>query len=418
MLIETPGGFDYTGADCAAWMKEAGYSSTRVEPLVGPDSMVIGSSRSTKDGHMRNWLGLIVAASILIPASVRTQGRPSLEIYAIDVEGGQSTLLVAPSGESLLIDAGNPGDRDADRIAATAKEAGVTRIDYLVVTHYDADHVGGVKDVAERLPIRTFVDHGPRTPPPGSSPLAPEAQVNVDRLDQRYGEARLAGRHMEAKAGDTIPIHGLDVRVVSSKAAVIAKPLAGGGAPNPLCASFTAHPVDTSENIFSVGLVIGAFGRFRMLDLGDLTWNTEHDLVCPNNLLGAMDLYITTHHGLARSGPPALVHAIRPKVVIINNGPQKGNSRETWQTLKGSPGLEDIWQLHYSVDRPPQPRMEETGRPGGQDANAAESFIANLVETPPTHSPAYALKVSVRPDGSFVVSNPRAGYAKTYTSSR
>jgi len=363
---------------------------------------------------MRQRCVLVVAALLVLSQTARTQSRRTLDIYSIDVEGGQATLFVSPSGESLLVDSGNPGDRDADRIAAAAKDAGITKIDYLVITHYDGDHVGGVKDVASRLPIKTFVDHGARVPPPGSSPPSPEAQANLDRVDRQYADARAAGRHIEVSAGDRIPIQGLDVQVVSSKSAVITKPLAGSRTPNPLCRDFSPHPQDTTENIFSVGMVIGAFGRFRLLDLGDLTWNTEHDLVCPDNLLGTVDVYVTTHHGLARSGPPVLVHAVRPRVAIVNNGPQKGNSRETWETLKRSPGLEDIWQLHFSVQRPPQPRFEENGQPGGPDLNAPESFIANLGETPPAHSPAYALKLSVRPDGSFTVANMRNGFSKEY----
>lgn len=366
---------------------------------------------------MRKRLGLVAVALLIFSLPAGTQNRGTLQIAFVDVEGGQATLFVSPAGQSLLVDTGNPGDRDADRIAAAAKEAGVSRIDYLLITHYDGDHVGGVKDLASRLPIATFVDHGARVPPPGSTPLPPDAQANVDRIDQRYGEARAAGRHIEVKAGDRIPIEGMDVRVVSSKAAVITKALAGGGAVNPLCRDFVEHPRDTSENIFSVGIMIEAFQRFRMLDLGDLTWNTEHDLVCPKNLLGTVDLYLTTHHGLARSGPPALVHAIRPRVVVVNNGPMKGNSSETWNTIKSSPGLEDIWQLHFSVQRPPQPRFEETGQPGGTERNAPEAFIANLDESP-AHSPVYSLKVSVSADGSFVVTNTRNGHHKEYGPNR
>jgi hypothetical protein len=251
-------------------------------------------------------------------------------------------------------------------------------------------------------------------PPAGAPPITEQAQASLDRLDGTYAQARASGRHIEVKAGDKIPVQGLDVQVVSSRGEVIHKALAGGGATNPLCRDFRPHDRDTSENINSVGIVIGAFGRFRMLDLGDLTWNTERDLVCPNNLLGTADVYLTTHHGLARSGPPALVHALAPRVAIMNNGPQKGASRETWDILKSSPGLEDIWQLHYSVQRPAAPRFEEKGQPGGKDANAPEPFIANLDETTPAHTPAYSLKISVRRDGGFTVTNARNAYSKTY----
>jgi competence protein ComEC len=362
---------------------------------------------------MRQFLAAIAAVLIVFSGTAYMQSQKTLDIYSIDVEGGQSTLFVSPSGESLLVDAGTPGERDAGRIVATAKQAGLTRIDYLVVTHYDGDHVGGVKDVSDKLPIGTFVDHGPRVAPAGAPPATPQQQANLGRVDAAYAEARAKGRHLEVKPGDKVPIKGLDVQIVSSAGHVITKPLAGAGAPNALCRDFVPHPVDTTENINSVGMVIGAFGRFRMLDLGDLTWNTEHDLVCPNNLLGALDVYLTTHHGLARSGPPALVHAIGARVAVMNNGPRKGGSVETLDTLRSAKSLEDIWQLHYSVQRPPSVNFEEVGEPGGPKFNTPEQFIANLDEAP-AHSPANFLKISVRPDGSFVVLNPRNGFSKEY----
>ncbi len=364
---------------------------------------------------MRQFFAAI--AAVLVVSSSGTaymQGQKTLDIYLIDVEGGQSTLFVSPSGESLLVDAGSAGERDAGRIVATAKQAGLTQLDYLVVTHYDGDHVGGVKDVSDRLPIRTFIDHGPRVSPAGAAPPTPQQQTNFDRVDAAYAEARATGRHVEVKAGDKVPIQGLDVQIVSSGGQVITTPVAGAGASNPLCRDFVSHPLDTSENINSVGMVISAFGRFRMLDLGDLTWNTEHDLVCPNNLLGTMDVYLTTHHGLARSGPPVLVHAIGPRVAVMNNGPRKGGSADTWDTLKSTPSLEDIWQLHYSVQRPPTAVFEEKREPGGPALNSPEQLIANLDETTPAHTPAYFLKISVRQDGSFLVLNPRNGYSKEY----
>ena len=362
---------------------------------------------------MRLSFALVAAALVVSTTATETQQAKTLDIYSIDVEGGQSTLFVSPSGESLLVDTGIPGDRDPGRIAATAKQAGLKQIDYLVITHYDGDHVGGAKDLAAKLPIKTFVDHGPRVQPEGAPPPRPEMVGRLAALDQGYIDTRAKGRHILANPGDKVPVAGLDVQIVSSRGETITKPLAGAGAANPLCKDFVAQPKDLSENINSVGTVISAFG-FRMLDLGDLTWNTEHNLVCPNNLLGPIDVYLTTHHGLALSGPPALVHAVAPHVVVMNNGPKKGGSRETFDTLRSSPGLEDIWQLHLSVPREPNAYFQEKAQPGGKDLNAPEALIANLVDAPPEHDPAYNLKISVHADGTYVVTNPRTGFSKTY----
>jgi competence protein ComEC len=384
---------------------------------------------------MRQFLSVIAAVLVVFSGTAYMQGQKTLDIYSIDVEGGQSTLFVSPSGESLLVDAGTPGERDAGRIVAVAKQAGLTQIDYLVVTHYDGDHVGGVKDVADRIPVKNFVDHGPRVNPDGAPALTPQQQANQDRTDGAYASAVATGHHIVVKPGDKVPIKGLDVDVVSSAGKVITKPLPGAGAPNALCRDYVAHPVDTTENINSVGMVIGAFGRFRMLDLGDLTWNTEHNLGCPNNLVGTIDVYLTTHHGLARSGVPALVEAIAPRVVLMNNGARKGGSVEVWDTLRKTKSIQDIWQLHYSEQRPISANFEEKAEPGGPGFNTPEQFIANLDRTPapqpppagqapgqpggrgpqpPPHSPAYFVKVSVRPDGSFSVTNSRNGFSKEY----
>jgi competence protein ComEC len=363
-------------------------------------------------------LGLVMAASLVFTIAAGTQGRKTLDIYFIDTEGGQATLYLSPSGESLLVDAGNPGERDARRIAETAKAVGLQEIDYLLVTHYDGDHVGGVADLAPLIPIRTFIDHGAWAPVPGAPSLTPEAQANSDRSRKRYEDVRPKGdRHIEAKPGDRIPIKGIDVQLLGVNGAVITRPLAvpGAGADNPLCRDFTVHPEDTSDNHNSLGLVIGAFGRFRMLNDGDMPWNIEKRLVCPRNLLGTVDLYLATHHGLAKSGPPQLVHAVRPKVAVDNNSARKGHSRETANILKSSPGLQDMWQLHYAAKRPPLPRYDEVVDPGGPDGNAPEQFIANMVEEPPAHAPAYLIKVSVQPGGRFTVTNTRNGFSKEYT---
>jgi len=175
------------------------------------------------------------------------------------------------------------------------------------------------------------------------------------------------------------------------------------------------HPEDMSDNHNSLSMMIGAFGRFRMLNGGDMPWNIDKGLVCPTNLLGTVDLYLATHHGLAKSGPPQLVHAIRPKVAVDTNGPRKGHSRETHEILKSSPGLQDMWLLHYSVTRPPNVgRYDEVVEQGGPDGNPPERFIANMVEDPPAHAPAYLIKVSVRPDGRYTVTNTRNGFSKEY----
>jgi competence protein ComEC len=337
---------------------------------------------------MRYALLLVLAVGLLLGAPVSRAQAPSqkpLDIYFIDVEGGQATLLVAPSGESMLVDTGFPGfdGRDLGRIEAVVKQARLSQIDYLVITHYHTDHVGNAPAIAPRIPIRTFVDHGPTV------------ETGNTRLYDAYVEARKTGRHLQVKPGDRIPIAGLDVTVIAAGGQALAKPLPGAGAPNPLCGDYKPRDADPSENAQSVGLVIG-HGRFRMLDLGDLTWNNEHELVCPSNRIGPIDLYLTTHHGLQQSGPPALVHAVRPRVAIMNNGPKKGGSPEAWRIVRDSPGLEDFWQLHYAVD-------------AGRDFNTANELIANVDETT-----AHAIKVSAERDGRFTVTNTRNGVTKTY----
>ena len=331
-----------------------------------------------------------VIAGLLCAAVVSAQTSNTLDIHVIDVEGGQATLVVSPARESMLVDAGWPGfnGRDADRIAAAVKRAGLSQIDFLVVTHYHRDHVGGVPELVARVPVRTFVDHGP-TVETGAAP---------DALYKSYLDARRTGRHLQVKAGGGVAMKGIDVRVVSANGELISTPLAGS-APNPLCASFTPRDPDPGENARSVGLVI-THGNFRFLNLGDLTWNKERDLVCPNNVLGTFDVYLTTHHGTDTSGPPVIVHAIRPRVAVMNNGAKKGGAKPAWRIVRDAPGLEDLWQVHYAAD-------------GGPDHNAPEPFIANMDETT-----GHGIRISARSDGSFAVTNERNGHTKQYAAAR
>src|ERR1700761_7547326 len=116
------------------------------------------------------WLGAVAALALLTASGAAVaQTRNTLDIYTVDVEGGNATLFVAPSGQSLLIDTGNYGPevsvRDAERILAATKAAGLTQIDHLIITHWHGDHFGGVAELAKRIPIRHFIDHGPNVQP-------------------------------------------------------------------------------------------------------------------------------------------------------------------------------------------------------------------------------------------------------------
>jgi competence protein ComEC len=313
----------------------------------------------------------------------------TFDAYFIDVEGGQATLMVAPSGESMLVDTGWAGfnNRDADRIAAAAKLAGVKQIDYLVITHFHADHVGGVPQLVAKLPVKHFVDHGPNN----------ETGAAPDALYSAYKNAWGSSEHMVVKPGDKIPVKGLDIVVVSANGELLSSPLKGAGQPNPQCGKDVRRREDKSENARSTGTLI-TYGKFRMIDLGDLTWNKEQDLVCPVNKLGTVDLYLTTHHGMDMSGSATIVHALKARVAIMNNGATKGASKPAWEVVRTSPGLLDLWQVHYAVN-------------GGADHNVNEQLIANPDEA---HDQGNYLKLSAESNGNFTVTNPRNGVTKTY----
>ena len=345
-------------------------------------------------------LAVLVLLLLASQGVVSAQGQQTLDIYYLDVEGGGGTLIVSPSGSALLIDAGWPGPRDADRILTAARQAGLRQIDYFLATHFHSDHVGAVTEVADALPILNFVDHGePVETPRGSSAEAYE----------RYVEARVKGNHLVVKPGDSIPVAGMDVRVVTAAGAVLEAPLPGAGMPhNPLCRDFTPREGEIETDAASVGLFIG-LGRFRAVQLGDLTFNKEHELICPNNVLGTADVFQTSAHGLNLSSPRELVHALRPRAVVINNAGRKGASREAWTRVQASPGLEDVWQVHYSEPRPGGDQWAEGAEQGGEEFNVAEQFIANVDD-----STAHFIKMSARADGSFTITNGRTGFRREY----
>jgi len=311
----------------------------------------------------------------------------TLDIVFVDVEGGQATLIVTPAGESLLVDTGWRGynGRDADRIAQAAKKAHIKKIDYVLITHYHRDHVGGAPQLADRLPVGTWFDHGPNRE---DSKVTREDFADYDRLPK--------SRRLVVKPGDKIPLKGLDVTIVSADGAVIAQPLPGGGKDNPVCTGTAKRDLDTSENARSVGFVL-TYGSFRFADLGDLTWNKELELACPANKLETVDVFLVSHHGLNQSNSPALVHALHPRVAIMDNGARKGGSPDAWQIVRDSPGLEDLWQLHFAME-------------GGTAHNSPDPFIANVDEACQGKS----LWLSASEDGSFSVTNLRNNYSKSY----
>ncbi len=348
------------------------------------------------------------------------------------------------------------------------KDAGLKQIDFLISTHYHVDHIGGLVELAKRIPIAHYIDHGPTV----------EARQQVQGFDAAYAELFGKARHTVVKPGDKVPITGLDWRIVTSAGQALKTPLPGGGQANPACAGVSRKEASpTDDNGQSVGSVI-TFGQFRAIDLGDLLWNNEIDLVCPTNPVGTVDAYFVTHHGLDQSGAPPLVHGVQPRVAIMQNGTRKGAGTQAMPTMRSSPGLEDIWQLHWSYNAgieqnsagvfianiddaatianvltaPPRGGGPNGGRAGGAPAAAgapppgatpqpASAPVAAAPAAGPApqapgagapaggggrgaaaaaaaHTPAYWIKLSVQQDGTFTVTNSRNGFSKTYVKRR
>lgn len=353
----------------------------------------------------------LFAGAPLAPA----QAQEALEIYFIDVEGGGATLFVSPAGESLLIDTGNGGGsaaRDAGRIMDAMRDAGVREIDHLITTHWHGDHWGAMQELASRVSVRHFIDHGPSV----------EANTSATEfLSTVYPGLYRGAEHTVVTPGDRIPLAGVDVTVLASAKRVIERPLPGAGQPNPYCSDYVAQAEDNGENAQSVG-VLAQFGKFRVLHLGDLTANTEFELMCPNNPIGTVDLFVVSHHGQPISNAAVLVHPIGSRVAIMNNGTRKGGQPEAMRVLYSAPGLEDLWQLHFS-----ELSGQEYTVPGLFIANPIDDVQPSMPIAPmtnpqgagvpprPVHDgDANWIKVSGHGDGSFTVENSRNGFTKEY----
>jgi beta-lactamase superfamily II metal-dependent hydrolase len=319
----------------------------------------------------------------------------TLDIYFIDTEGGQATLLVSPSGETFMIDVGFAGldtpnpdkdvGRDAARIADVAKMAKVARIDTLLVTHFHGDHASGMSHLT--IPVRTFVDHGPALQD------APTMKQKVGEYAEDWSAAFAKGKHVVVAPGDRIPVKGLEVTVVEA----LGKPVARSGAANQYCGGIPKRPDGNPEDTASVGVVV-QYGRFRFANFGDLPWNQEVALLCPRNRVGTIDVYEAAGHG--REPTPA-AFAMHPRIAVLDNGARKGGGAATLQGFRKSPGFEDLWQLHKNVM-------------GGVEGNPADAFSANLEDTDNTMHPAHYLKISATDDGSFTAFNSRTNETKRY----
>lgn len=346
-------------------------------------------------------LAAVAFAMALVDVAATKASAKTLDIYFIDVEGGQSTLIVTPARQALLIDTGfagsgqfqtKPGDprqaRDANRIVAAAHDAGVEQIDYLLITHFHADHDGGVVELAQLMPIRTFIDHGS---------VASDAEKNVaGTMDafNAYATVRARGQHLEPKPGDRLPLKGVEAVVVSSATATLPRPLAGASGHNSVCAAAAREAQDPNENPRSTGIAL-RFGKFRFLDVGDLTGKPLFDLACPNDLIGAVDVYLVAHHGGADAAEPATFAAFKPRAAILNNGATKGGALEMFTFLHSAKGVGDVWQLHRSN--------------AAANENFATERIANLDE-----QTAHWIKLRANEDGSFQILNGRTGLWTRY----
>ncbi len=345
---------------------------------------------------------VVAAALTLCPpiGSARAQVPKTLDIYFIDVEGGQATLVVTPAGETLLVDAGFPGSggfaaragdpvqaRDPQRILTVAKRAGVERIDNLLVTHFHADHMGGVPELAQLLPIGTFIDHGGLT-------ADADRVAGTSEVFAAYAEVRAKARHIKPAVGDRLPLAGVEATVVSSGGASLTTSLPGAAAgANAACVAPAIPAGEPTENPRSTGFVL-QWGRFRFLNIGDLSGDPLFALTCPTDRIGPVDVYLVTHHGAGDAAHPSMFAAITPRVAVINNASAKGGSAATFRTLRAATGT-DTWQLHRSAAA------------GGE--NFPEERIANLDETT-----AHWIKISASEDGSFTVTNARTDATVRY----
>jgi beta-lactamase superfamily II metal-dependent hydrolase len=340
---------------------------------------------------MRKILSAAILASALLgvpAASVSQEVGKSLRIYWIDVEGGAATLVVTPEGGTLLMDCGWPGKRDAERIAKTVAAAGAKKIDHYLTSHYHTDHWGCMAELAALVPIEKYYYHP--FPDASAKDVDPKLKASLLSLSE--------GKSVVVAPGTEVPLKGATVKILCANGVVLDEP---AGSPQVRkCEANPEHPAkpeDTSDNARSVGFLL-TFNGFKFLDLGDLTWNVEHKLVCPVNLVGAVDVYQVSHHGLDQSNSPALLKAASPTVAVMNNGAKKGGSAPTFKWLKETGSIKDVFQVHRNVAT-------------GPADNTAPELTANDDEK----CEGLGIVVTVDPSGkSYTVEVPSKKTKKTY----
>jgi competence protein ComEC len=337
-------------------------------------------------------LALTALAAALAASSLRETPRP-LEVYWIDVEGGAATLVVTPAGESVLVDAGNPGGRDAGRIHHVAtKVAGLARIDHLVVTHLHRDHFGGVAELAALLPVGALYENGI-----DSAPARERAQPELEAYRQAKVERRAV-----IQPGEELPLRPspasapLKLRFLAARQSLAAPAAARPNAA--ICRDLSEQPADLSDNANSAVMVL-ELGPFRFFDGGDLTWNTEGRLACPDDRVGTVEVYQSNHHGLDNSNSGVLVRTLQPQVVVFNNGPLKGYGAASAATVKATPSVKAVYQVHRNL------------REGAQNSDPAQ--VAN--DKDGESCAGNHLRMTVDPRGeSYSLSVPSTGHRRTY----
>ena len=374
---------------------------------------------------MRKILAAALLTSALTIPALAADG--TLKITSVDVEGGGGTLFVTPEGKSLLIDTGWPTNygllpspdgakNSAERIVAAAKKLGLTKIDYVITTHFHMDHVGGVADLVAKMPVDTFIDHGPNVEhlPPGQKedPQLPGGAPDI--LYPRYLAVIKGHKHIVAKPGQVIQIGSMTDTIVSSDGVTISKPLPGAGAANPACNSADAKSekqVGGEENRRSVASLL-SFGKVRIALFGDLSWDKERELSCPAGKLGHVNLLIVTQHGSNISSNPANIADIHPDIALMGMGGKKGGDADPIKVIKASPGLMGFWQTHESFAHPEWSGDKNMIANLNPPASAVAAQAKSLFSVPPDQG--HAIHAEITTDGKITMTNDRNGYSKTY----